>query len=76
MKTVPAQVQIAAPDSLAADFSAAGYTVTILVTRSGKVDLPNDPDALPPLLDAPFSEQEKKNLAGMLAAHEAGRGAT
>lgn len=66
-----AQIRIAPPPSLAAEFAPVGYRVELLVTRTGKLSLPTDEDALAPLIDAPFGEQETKNLAGLVAMYEA-----
>ena len=67
----PAQIRLPAPESLTADFADSAYKIEMLVTRTGKLALPNDPGASPPAVDAPFTEQEAKNLRGMIAAWEA-----
>lgn len=69
----PAQTKLSATAALASAFAGAGYQVEILVTRTNKMDLPGDANATPALLDAPFEEQECRNLAGLFAAYEADR---
>lgn len=76
---VPAPKGLAqVPPDLAAAFAAPGYSVTIdgsdlIVSRTGKMSLPADPGATAPLVGAPFQPQEVKNLAGLVAAWEAGQ---
>jgi hypothetical protein len=83
MAKTPATVRIPAPSGLSAlpaelaeHFSAVGLATTIdgsdlVLTRTGKYDpTPEDADALPPLLDQPFQDQETANLRGLVAAWE------
>lgn len=69
----PAQVVIDAPASLTALFAPPGYHVQLVVTRTGVVHLKNDPGANAMPIDTPIAGQELRNLAGIVAAHEAGR---
>lgn len=70
----PAQIVIAAPDSLTDLFAAPGYLVQLVVTRTGKTSLKSDPGADPMPIDAPFGESERRRLGAMVVAHEVDRG--
>lgn len=69
----PARVRIAAPASLVADLAPPGYTVELLITRSGRTALPGDEGALPALVDQPFDADEIASLRATVAAYESGR---
>jgi len=85
-KKSPATARVPAPASLVGEsdvpkdlvdvFGPPGYAVAIdgkdlVITRSGEMSLSVDVDALPPLLDQPFDEQEVANLRGLVAMYEA-----
>ena len=65
----PAQVVLDAPQDLVKRLAPQGYHVAIVITRTGKLDLPGgDVGAFAPPVDKPFMDGELRNIRGAIAS--------